>query len=128
MLDTQGYQHYQAVNVDARAASASSEELMVMLIDAVLDELPKIGKFIEESSFDLKAQSVDRAMRIIEGLDSALNDDADATLRQDLSALYQYCSQQIFKASVNNDMTAIGDAKDILVVLRSAWEELGTKR
>ncbi|WP_298636572.1 flagellar export chaperone FliS [uncultured Umboniibacter sp.] len=128
MLDTQGYQHYQAVNVDARAASASPEELMVMLIDAVLDELPKIGKFIEENSFDLKAQSVDRAMRIIEGLESALNDDADATLRKDLSALYQYSSQQVFKASIDSDLKALKDVKDILSVLRSAWFELGAKR
>lgn len=128
MLDTQGYQQYQAVNVDARAASASSEELMVMLIDAVLDELPKIGKFIKENAFDLKAQSVDRAMRILEGLEAALNDDADPTLRQDLSALYQYCSQQIFKASVNNDMTASANAKEILEVLRSTWLELSTSR
>ena len=127
MLDNNSYQHYQAVSVDARAASASSEELMVMLIDAVLDELPKIDKFMAEKAFDLKAHSVDRAMRILEGLESALNENADPTLKQDLTALYQYCSQQICRCSIENEASELQDVKDILLVLKGAWTELGAK-
>jgi len=127
MLNDQGYDSYQAVSLEAKAASASPQELVLMLIDGLLDELIKIEGHIKAARYDAKAAATTKCMNIIIGLETALNPDGDKELFDRLTALYAFCQQQLYEASIHNEITHLAHVRDVMTNLREGWKDLGAQ-
>lgn len=122
------YDSYRSVDLEARAASASPYELVLVLFDGLLDELARARGHIEAKQYQQKGQSLEKCLNILNGLNSALDYDAGGELIQDLSRLYDYCIYRLADVSVTLSLEQLDEVVRLLGVLREGWEGVNATR
>lgn len=125
MLDFgQGYQAYKNTSVDAKAASADIHKLVLMLFDGFMDELARVEGHIQAKRFDRKAESIDKLVRILGGLEASLDQDNGGEIAANMQRLYQYCGNALLQASLLNDLSQLVLVRDIMTNLQQGWQGL----
>lgn len=116
------YQSYQTVNLSAQTTQASPVQLVLVLMDGLLDELARARGHIEAKRFELKALSLEKCVSIINGLSSALDMDAGGEVVQNLSRLYDYCAERLFRAGMELDTSILDEVVVLLSNIRGGWQ------
>ncbi len=83
--------HYQSVELETRTRSASPYELVLVLYDGLLDELARARGHIEAKHYQQKGRSLEKCIKILNGLNAALDYDNGGELIVGLGQLYEYC-------------------------------------
>lgn len=125
MLDTDGYGSYHSVNLGAQVARATPVELVLLLTDGLLEELARARAHIVGKRYELKANSLDRCVEIINGLSSSLDLDQGGDVVANLARLYEYCAGRLYTAGVQLDPDIIDEVTTLLTTIRQGW--LGVK-
>ena len=120
-----GLDAYQHAATEARAASASPQELVLMLIDGLLDEIARADGHMKARNFERKGRSISKCMQILGGLDTALDMENGGETALNLHRLYDYCGRQLFEASLRNEVEGLRAVERILSNLREGWQALG---
>jgi flagellar protein FliS len=115
------YQNYHAVNLGAQTAQASPVQLVLILMDGLIDELARARAHIEAHRYESKAQSLDRALEILNGLTSALDFDSGSEVVLNLGQLYEFCADRLYQAGVTLDPVKVDEVVSILCTLREGW-------
>ncbi|GLK91361.1 flagellar export chaperone FliS [Pseudomonas turukhanskensis] len=123
-----GYDSYRAVDLEAKAASASPYELVLMLFDGLLDELARARGHIEGKRFQQKGRSLEKCLNILNGLNSALDYEQGGELVQGLARLYDYCIYKVSDVSVSLSLTDLDEVVRLLGTLREGWEGVSASR
>lgn len=133
MTDDSGYDAYRRSQVETRAASASQEQLVLMLVDGFLDEISRLdghlhafndptnNTALKSKSLEKKGHSITRCINILRGLDTALDMDTGGELAQNLHDLYDFMGKQLFKVSVSNDLSDLDPIRTTMSDLREGW-------
>jgi flagellar protein FliS len=121
-LDYDAYQSYQSVNLNAQTAQASPVQLVLILMDGLLAELARAHAHVDARRYEQKAKSLDKCIDILNGLSSALDTDAGGEVVQNLDALYNYCSQRLFRAGLDLDVTLIDEVVTLLTTIKNGWQ------
>nr|WP_244152533.1 flagellar export chaperone FliS [Pseudoalteromonas spiralis] len=101
MLDlNDGFSAYKSTSVDAKAASADIHKLVLMLFDGFSDELERVTGHIKQKRHDKKAESIEKLMRILGGLEASLDLEKGGEVAQNMQNLYQHCGQALLQASI----------------------------
>lgn len=124
----ESYDSYRSVDLEARAASASPYQLVLVLFDGLLDELARARGHIEAKQYQQKGQSLEKCLNILNGLNSALDYDNGGELIQDLSRLYDYCIYRLADVSVSLSLEHLDEVTRLLGVLREGWEGVNATR
>lgn len=125
---SQGSAAYQNTRVSAQAAGEDIQGQILMLLDGALEELEYLRGHLEAKRFSEKGLSVDRLLRILGGLEAALDIEKGGELAQDLRNLYQHCGKSLLKISaVSGDEMAnqsenISHIVTILSNIREGWQ------
>ncbi|WP_409424906.1 MULTISPECIES: flagellar export chaperone FliS [unclassified Pseudoalteromonas] len=128
MLDlNDGFSAYKSTSVDAKAASADIHKLVLMLFDGFLDELEKVTGHIKQKRYDKKAESIEKLMRILGGLEASLDLEKGGEVAQNMQNLYQHCGQALLQASMKNDLSYIDSTRVVMTNLQEGWQGLGTQ-
>lgn len=128
MLDFgHGYQAYKSTSVDAKAASADIHKLVLMLFDGFMDELSRVEGHIQAKRFDRKAESIDKLVRILGGLEASLDQDNGGEIAANMQQLYQYCGNVLLQASLQNDLNQLVLVRDIMLNLQQGWQGLAER-
>lgn len=123
-----GYDSYRSVDLEAKAASSSPYELVLMLFDGLLDELARARGHIEGKRFQQKGRSLEKCLNILNGLSSALDYEAGGELVQGLARLYDYCIYRLSEVSVSLSLEGLDEVVRLLGVLREGWEGVNATR
>lgn len=123
-----GYDSYRSVDLEAKAASASPYELVLMLFDGLLDELARARGHIEGKRFQQKGRSLEKCLNILNGLNSALDYEQGGELVQGLARLYDYCIYKVSDVSVSLSLTDLDEVVRLLGTLREGWEGVSASR
>lgn len=123
-----GYDSYRSVDLEAKAASSSPYELVLMLFDGLLDELARARGHIEGKRFQQKGRSLEKCLNILNGLNSALDYEGGGELVQGLARLYDYCIYRISEVSVSLSLADLDEVVRLLGVLREGWEGVSATR
>ncbi|WP_077033547.1 flagellar export chaperone FliS [Pelomonas sp. KK5] len=115
------YQSYQTVNLNAQTAQASPVQLVIVLMDGLLDELARARGHVEARRYELKAKSLDKCVAILNGLSSALEVDSGGEVVQNLSRLYDYCAERLYRAGVDLNTALIDEVSKLVATLRAGW-------
>jgi flagellar secretion chaperone FliS len=115
---------YQQTSLDAKLASATSHDMVRMLLDGLLEELERVTGHMERKQFEAKGTSVNKCLNIVYGLDSMLDLDNGAEVATNLHNLYDYCSRQLVTASVENDPVALTPVVKVIQDIRAGWVNL----
>ncbi|OMG64824.1 flagellar protein FliS [Stutzerimonas balearica] len=122
------YDSYRAVDLEARAASASPYELVLVLMDGLLDELARARGHIEHKRYQQKGASLEKCMNILNGLDGALDEEGGGEVVQSLSRLYEYCIYRLSDVSVSLSLEGLDEVVHLLTTLREGWEGVSAAR
>jgi len=123
-----GYDSYRAVDLEAKAASSSPYELVLMLFDGLLDELARARGHIEAKRFQQKGRSLEKCLNILNGLNGALDYEQGGELVQGLARLYDYCIYKISDVSVSLSLSDLDEVVRLLGTLREGWEGVSAAR
>lgn len=123
-----GYDSYRAVDLEAKAASASPYELVLVLMDGLLDELARARGHIEGRRFEQKGQSIEKCISILSGLNGALDMDEGGEVVKGLARLYDYCVYRLSDASVSLSLESLDEVVQLVGVLREGWEGVNGQR
>lgn len=119
-----GLASYGEVNVTAGTAYASEVELIQMLFDGLIDSLALAEGQICRNEMVAKNESLNRASRIILGLQSSLDFKKGGEIATNLNDLYGYCIKRVMQANLNNEIEPVIEVKGLMIEIRDAWAQL----
>ncbi|MGN8083470.1 flagellar export chaperone FliS [Variovorax sp. 22077] len=123
---------YARLGVETSVMSASPHQLITMLFDGAKTAIGMARHHMAAGETQAKGNAISKAIGIVDnGLKAALDADAageaGAELVGNLSALYDYVVQQLFRANLHNDVRALDEADRLLENIASAWQEIGDR-
>lgn len=136
MTDDSGYDAYSNSQVEVRAASASQEQLVLMLVDGFLDEVARLeghlsafndpmnNTDLKSKSLEKKGKSITRCLSILRGLDTSLDMDAGGELAENLHDLYYFMGQKFLDLSRSNDLSDLEPIRVTMNNLREGWAQM----
>jgi len=106
---------YQTVQVDAAVLGASPHELIAKLLNKAIDSTVEAKKYMADGDIANKTAHIKIVVSIIsDGLRSSLDMEAGGEIAQRLDALYDYMSQRLLKAHVDNDASMLDEVVILL--------------
>lgn len=107
---------------DHAARTASNEQVLVMLYDALATDLDVATIAIAEADWERCSTSLIHAQDILRVLRGALQPEAFEGGRQ-LLELYVFLERHLVQANVTKDGEAVRQAARIVEPLRAAWQQ-----
>lgn len=116
---------YNKVGLESGVTSADPHKLISMLYQGALLAIANAKNGILRKDIPAKGKAISHAILIIDsGLNASLNKEVGGDLALNLSALYDYMSQRLLVANLNNDMEALDEVAKLLNDLKGAWEAI----
>ena len=112
---------YGSVKVVAGVATANNVELIMMLFDGLIESLSLARGHIQHGSIEMKSRALQRASRIVLGLQASLDHEKGGELASNLDELYAYVSRRLIHANANNDAAIIVELRGLMGEIREAW-------
>lgn len=117
-------QQYQAVNVHSGTSEASPHRLIQMLFEGVLDRLALAKGHMQRNHYDQKGHYLNTAISIIGGLQASLDIEKGGEVASNLDSLYEYMTQQLFKASQSNNTDYVDEVINLLKEIKQGWDAI----
>ena len=122
LMNENGFNSYQNNQLEAKAASASPTELIVMLIDGFNDNLIKAKGHMANKRIYEKGEAINRCMNIVIGLDSAIDLQNGGEAAQNLAQLYTYIQSKLLEASSQNSIEILDEIELLMNNLKEGWQ------
>lgn len=103
--------------------SASPEQLMLMLYDGAIRFITLAIQAIDNGLIDKRAYYINKTSAIVSEFAATLDHNQNATLAEDLDALYGYMLNRMLEANLRNDAEPLHEVKKLLTDLRSTWAQ-----
>jgi flagellar protein FliS len=107
--------------------TASPAKLVVMLYEGAVRFLTRAAGEIRSRDLVGKAESISRAVAIIQHLRLTLDKDKGQNIAHELDRLYEYALSRVLDGSTRLEAGAIEEAIKLLSNLLPAWEEIARK-
>jgi len=114
--------NYGAVMVETGVATADRAQLVQMLLDGLLESLNAAEGHIRANAILEKSHHLNRAGRIVLGLQGSLDFEKGGDLARNLAELYGYVTRQLLQINMKNDLAALNEVKGLMVQIRDAWK------
>jgi flagellar secretion chaperone FliS len=120
-----GANAYAKVGMETGVVAASPHKLIVMLFDGALVAVATALQHMKMGNIAGKGQAISKAISIIDGgLRESLDHKAGGEIAINLDALYEYMSNRLMLANLNNQEELLEEVQRLLQELRSAWEAI----
>jgi flagellar secretion chaperone FliS len=107
--------------------TSSPAKLVVMLYEGAIQFLRESVTAIASKDLNRKRHSIDRAVAIVQHLQSTLDMDRGLEVAANLSRLYSYITTRILEGSAKLETGPLEEAIKLLDILLAGWEELAKK-
>jgi flagellar protein FliS len=104
-------------------ATASREQILLMLYDGAIRFSKMAKKGIEDNDMAAKGKYIGKTVAIISEFASSLNHDIGGDIAANLDALYNFMIRELSTANVKNDPGKIDTVCTMLCELRATWAE-----
>jgi flagellar protein FliS len=115
---------YGQIKNDAQATYASPHQLVLMLFDGAIEAMSMTIGAIQQKNIEVRSKQSSRSIAILNGMRDCLDMESGGEVADNLSALYLYMSQQVFKAAYKNDFDTITNIQTMLKDIRGSWEKI----
>ena len=119
---------YGAVKVQTGAAYADGVMLTQMLFDGLIDQLSIAEGHMLRQEVAAKHACIDKALKIIFGLQGTLDFERGEQVAVALNDLYLYAIRTLTAANAGNDVEALRKVRGFLDEVRNAWAQLARER
>ncbi len=119
---------YQKVNSHAQISEATPHQLVQLLMQGGLDRMAQAKGAISRGDVAQKGLMLGKAVDIIgglrEGLDKTKAENPDDIDR--LDSLYAYMASRLTEANLHSDPAIIDEVAQLLITVKSGWDEIGS--
>lgn len=120
-----GANAYAKVGIETGVVAASPHKLIVMLFDGALAAVATASQHMKTGNIPGKGQAISKAISIIDsGLRASLDHKVGGEIAVNLDALYEYMSNRLMLANLNNQAEMLEEVQRLLQELRTAWEAI----
>ncbi|OQX05567.1 MAG: flagellar export chaperone FliS [Desulfobulbaceae bacterium A2] len=112
---------YSSNYLNQQIASASPEQILIMLYDGALRFLSQAGTAIEQRQVEQRNHFISKTRDIITELSATLDHEIGGQIADDLAALYDFMLRELNQANIKNDMQALSTVEHLLTELRETW-------
>jgi flagellar protein FliS len=123
MDNQRAVQQYTATAVE----TGSPARLVAMLYQGALKYIGEADEAIATGDTARKGDRINRAMRIVQELGNALDENVAPELVTQLTLLYEYVEHELLQASTYNRRSHLEHCRRVLARLASSWEELADR-
>jgi flagellar secretion chaperone FliS len=123
-MDLIGYNQYQTAGLSAQISSASPVQLVLVLTNALLDELARVSAHIQFRRYEAKGNAINKCIDLLTALSSSLDLELGGKPVADLARLYDYMTIRLNEAGVLMDTAIVDEVRGMLTTLHTAWCEL----
>ena len=115
---------YRSAGVLAEVSEANPHRLIQMLFEGALERLVRARGMMAQGDLKGKAESISRAINIVNGLQSHLNLEQGGELASNLDALYDYMGRRLLEANLRNDPEILEEVMRLLREVKAGWDAL----
>lgn len=117
---------YQRTGIESGVETADPHKLILMLFEGAQEALAKAKLHIQHNEIAEKGKMLSKAIMIIDhGLKASLDMSTGEDIAQKLSSLYEYMTNRLLIANIQNDINIINEVNDLLNELYGAWKTIG---
>lgn len=125
MNTTAAINAYNKVGLESGVTAADPHKLISMLYQGALLAIANAKNGILRKDIPAKGKAISHAILIVDsGLNASLNKEVGGDLALNLSALYEYMSNRLLYANLNNNIEALDEVAELLGGLKEAWESI----
>lgn len=115
---------YASVNLQSSIEDASPHRLIQLLFEGFLARVNAAKGAIQNGNYEVKSQSLSKAIAIIGGLEEVLDFEKGEELAENLAALYRYVRNLLIDASLKNETSKIDEAVSLIREIKDAWDQI----
>ena len=115
---------YKKTNLEAELSFADPHRVIQMMYEGLIERLSQAKGAIMRHDYEYKADRISKAVGIINGLQSALDNRSNPELGQRMFALYDYMKELLTKASVSLDTAPIDEVINLILPIKQAWDQI----
>jgi flagellar secretion chaperone FliS len=116
---------YKNVAVETSVSSADPHQLVNLLFDTLLQSLGTAKTAIKAGDVAKKAQSITKAVRILEeGLKAGLDMQRGGEVALTLRSLYDYAIYRATEANFKNDVAMLEEVIAVLAPVADSWKQI----
>ena len=115
---------YKKTNLEAELSVADPHRVIQMMYEGLIERLSQAKGAIMRPDYEYKADRISKAVGIINGLQSALDNRSNPELGQRMFALYDYMKELLTKASVSLDTAPIDEVINLILPIKQAWDQI----
>ena len=115
---------YKSLDLQSSIESASSHQLIAMLLNGAVDKLGHAKHHLQQSNYADKGECVSKVIAIIEYLRASLEPGSDPSFAEQLGDLYSYMERRIFEANARNDEQGFAEVLGLLREVQEGWSAI----
>ena len=117
-------EQYRKVGVSTKVVDADPHKLVALLFEGAGERIRRAEAFMAQGDQAMKGKAIGEACAIIGHLNGSLDHEAGGEIARNLSALYDFVTQRLTEANLNNDATALQEALAVMSEIESAWNAI----
>lgn len=103
--------------------TANRGQLLIMLYEAAIQNVKKATLCLDKKDIPGKGLAIGKAHDIINELLNTLDFEVGGHIARDLERLYNFMTEQLVKANLENDRKKLESVQKLLETLHSGWKE-----
>jgi flagellar protein FliS len=115
---------YQKTNV----VTSGKMDLIILCYETVIQNLHASKRFVEDGEFEKKAKALQKALNILNELQSCLSFEKGGQIAKNLDAIYTFITRRLLEGDVKKDLTAYDESIRILGELKQGWDGIASKK
>lgn len=115
---------YKSIELQSRIDTASPHELIELLLQGARSHIATAQGNIQRNQIKDKGEHIGKAISIVEGLKSSLNQDQGGEIAVNLLKLYDYIQHILLKANLTNDEDLLAQSNMLLAEVHQAWQAI----
>lgn len=115
---------YRKIELKTRVEAADPHELINLLLQGARTHIAAAQGNIIRKQLPEKGEHLSKALSIIAGLKSSLNQEDGGEIAVNLLKIYEYIETLILKANLHNDETLLVESNSLLSQIHEAWQEI----
>jgi flagellar protein FliS len=107
--------------------TANRGQLLIMLYEAAIQNVKKAAAAVEKNDLSAKGMAIGKVHDIINELSNTLDFEVGGDIARNLERLYNFMTEQLVKANMENNKECLSTVQKLLETLLSGWREAVTQ-
>jgi flagellar protein FliS len=108
-------------------SAETPHQLVSTIFRQLLGNIAAAKGAVAQKDIEKRNTLINKATSLIAVLEDSLDFEQGGELSNNLASLYEYCSVLLFKANIENNADKLEEAIQILLPIKSAWDQIPTQ-